>query len=68
MTKRILSIVTMTAALALYTPFFVTASAAEMTTRIPFNFVVSGSTMPLGSTPVEPQRLLDRAARPRPSP
>jgi hypothetical protein len=48
MTKRILSIVAVAAALALFTPLSVTTSASEMNFRIPFSFIVNGKTLPPG--------------------
>ncbi len=46
--KHILSSVAVTAALTLFTPMFVTASASELTCHIPFSFTVNGRTLAPG--------------------
>jgi hypothetical protein len=46
--SKILASVAITAALTLFTPLFVTASASEMTCHIPFSFSVHGRTLPPG--------------------
>jgi hypothetical protein len=43
--KRILALVLAAAAVAAFAPLSITASAAEMNARIPFSFVVNGTTM-----------------------
>jgi hypothetical protein len=48
MTKRMLSLVAGAAILAVATPLSITASAAEVSCRIPFDFVVNGATLPAG--------------------
>jgi len=49
MTKRTLSLAAGTAMLVAFTTLSVTTSAAEMTCRVPFNFVANGATLPAGN-------------------
>jgi len=49
MTKRILSLVAVAAGLATFTPLSVTTSAAQLSCRIPFSFIVAGKTLPPGA-------------------
>jgi hypothetical protein len=46
--SKILSSIAIGAALTLFTPLFVTASASTMTCHIPFTFSVHGQTLPPG--------------------
>ena len=46
MAKRMLSLMV---ALAVFTPLYITASAAEMNCRVPFAFIVNGTTLPAGA-------------------
>jgi hypothetical protein len=48
MAKRMLSLIVAAAALALFTPLYITASAAQITCHVPFSFVVNGTTLPPG--------------------
>ena len=48
MAKRMLSLIVAAAALALFTPLYITASAAEVNCHVPFSFVVNGTTLPAG--------------------
>jgi len=48
MAKRMLSLVVGAAILAAVIPLSITVSAAEMTCRVPFSFVVDGKTLPAG--------------------
>jgi hypothetical protein len=43
-----LSLIVAAAALAVFTPLYITASAAEVNCRVPFSFVVNGTTLPAG--------------------
>jgi len=49
MAKRMLSLIVAAAALAVFTPLYITASAAEMNCRVPFSFIVNGKTLPAGA-------------------
>lgn len=49
MTKRIRSLIVAAAALAVFTPLYITASASEMNCRVPFSFIVNGATLPAGA-------------------
>jgi hypothetical protein len=55
MTKRLFSLVVGAAILAAFTPLSVTTSAAEVTCRVPFTFVVNGATLPPGSYSIASQ-------------
>jgi hypothetical protein len=44
-----LSLIVAAAAVAAFTPLHINASAAEMNCRVPFNFIVSGATLPAGT-------------------
>jgi hypothetical protein len=46
--KRMLSLIVTAAALALFTPLHITASAAQVNCHVPFSFVVNGTTLPPG--------------------
>ena len=48
MAKRMFSLIVGTIALVALAPFSVTASAQEMTCRVPFGFIVNGKTLPAG--------------------
>ena len=48
MAKRIFSLVVGAIALVALAPFSITASAQEMTCRVPFGFIVNGKTLPAG--------------------
>jgi len=47
--KRMIALIVAAAALAVFTPLYITASAAEMNVRIPFGFIVNGATLPAGT-------------------
>ena len=47
------SLILAAAAVAVFTPLHITASAAEVTCRIPFSFVVNGTTLPAGDYSIE---------------
>lgn len=49
MTKRLFSFVAGAALLAAVAPLSIAVSAAEITCRIPFSFVVNGATLPSGA-------------------
>jgi hypothetical protein len=49
MTKRLLSFIAAAAVLFVAAPLYVPASAAEMSCRIPFSFIVNGKTLPAGT-------------------
>src|SRR3954467_6809215 len=49
MPKRVLSLIVAVAALAVFTPLYITASAEELKCRVPFSFIVNGRTLPAGS-------------------
>jgi hypothetical protein len=46
--NRMRSLILAAAAVALFTPLYITASAAEVSCRIPFGFVVNGTALPAG--------------------
>lgn len=46
--KRMLSLILAAAALALFTPLYMTASAAQVNCHVPFSFAVNGTTLPPG--------------------
>ena len=48
MAKRIFSLIVGAIALVAVAPFSVTASAQDMTCRVPFGFIVNGKTLPAG--------------------
>ncbi|HEY1302871.1 MAG TPA: hypothetical protein VGF24_04945 [Vicinamibacterales bacterium] len=48
MAKRTLSLIVAAAALALFTPLYITASAAQVNCHVPFSFDVNGTTLPAG--------------------
>jgi len=48
MTKHLLSVLAGAAILAAFTPLSITTSAAELTCRVPFDFVANGAAMPAG--------------------
>src|SRR3954465_1924928 len=48
MANRMRSLILAAAALAVLTPLYITASAAEVNCRVPFSFVVNGKTLPAG--------------------
>jgi hypothetical protein len=48
-TKRILALSVVAAALVALTPLAITTSAAEMNCRVPFAFTANGSTLPAGA-------------------
>jgi hypothetical protein len=48
MVKRILSPIVAAAALALFTPLYMTGSAAQVNCHVPFSFAVNGTTLPPG--------------------
>lgn len=48
MVNRMRSLIVAAAALAVLTPLYITASAAEVNCRVPFAFVVNGATLPAG--------------------
>jgi hypothetical protein len=51
--NRMRSLILAATAVAVFTPLHITASAAEMTCRIPFSFVVNGTTLPAGDYSIE---------------
>jgi len=53
MAKRMLSLIVAAAALAVFTPLYITASAAEMNCRVPFSFIVNGKTLPAGAYTID---------------
>jgi hypothetical protein len=46
--NRMRSLILAAAALAVFTPLYITASAAEVKCHVPFSFVVNGATLPAG--------------------
>ena len=48
MAKRMLSLIVAAAALALFTPLYIPASAAQINCHVPFSFDVNGTTLPAG--------------------
>ena len=48
MAKRMLSLFVAAAAVSLFTPLYITASAAQVSCHVPFSFVVNGATLPAG--------------------
>jgi len=53
MAKRMLSLIVAAAAMALFTPLYITASAAQINCHVPFSFVVNGATLPPGDYSIE---------------
>ena len=49
MANRMRSLILAAAAVAVFTPLYITASAAEVTCRVPFDFVVNGTALPAGN-------------------
>jgi hypothetical protein len=47
--NRMRSLILAAAAVAVFTPLYITASAAEVTCRVPFDFVVNGTALPAGN-------------------
>jgi hypothetical protein len=46
--NRMRSLILAAAAVAVFTPLYITASAAEVTCRVPFGFTVNGTALPAG--------------------
>ena len=55
MANRMRSLILAAAAVAVFTPLYITASAAELTCRVPFGFVVNGTELPAGNYSIASQ-------------
>jgi hypothetical protein len=55
MTKRLFSLIVGTAIVAAFTPLSITTSAAEVNCRVPFAFVMNGTTLPAGTYSIASQ-------------
>ena len=53
MTKRVFSFIVIAAALAIFMPQNITASAGDLNCRVPFSFVVNGKTLPAGTYAID---------------